>query len=148
MLDIGCGENKMPGFVGMDARPLPGVEIVHNWNDFPWPLPDESSVTVIASHVVEHVNPVDGNFITWMDEVWRISKPGAQFAIATPHGYSMGYLQDPSHCNPCNEATWAYFDPGHALYGIYKPKPWRIEDLTWKVNGNINVVLRKIVDDG
>ena len=26
-LDIGCGANKQPNFVGIDLRPLPGVDI-------------------------------------------------------------------------------------------------------------------------
>ena len=30
LLDIGCGENKNKGFVGMDKRPLEGVDIVHD----------------------------------------------------------------------------------------------------------------------
>lgn len=146
--DIGCGANKHAGFVGMDARALPGVDIVHNWNNYPWPLPDGCVMTAIASHVVEHVNPADGGFLRWMDEAWRIMRVGGQLAIATPHGYSSGYLQDPTHCNPCNEATWAYFDPEHPsqLWTIYRPKPWQIEHLTWSPTANIEVVLRKRED--
>lgn len=148
-LDIGCGGNKQAGFVGMDARQLPGVDVVWNWNDFPWPFQDNSVLRSIASHVVEHVNPVDGNFIRWMDEVWRITVPAGQFAIAMPYGWSFGYIQDPTHCNPCNEATWAYFAPEHpsGLYNIYRPKPWKIEMLSWDVTGNMEVLLRKIVPD-
>ena len=56
-LDIGCGANKQDGFVGMDIRELPGVDIVHNMEQFPYPLPDESCSMVVASHVLEHVNP-------------------------------------------------------------------------------------------
>lgn len=56
-LDIGCGGNKQPGFVGMDVRDLPGVDIVHDVTMFPWPLPDESVLTAIASHLLEHIPP-------------------------------------------------------------------------------------------
>ncbi len=101
-----------------------------------------------TSHVVEHVNPVDGGFLRWMDEVWRIMAPEGELAIATPHGSSQGYLQDPTHCNPCNEATWAYFDPqepyaGGALWRIYEPKPWRIKFLNWSPAANVEVILVK-----
>ena len=152
-LDIGCGANKQPGWIGMDIRPLEGVDIVHDINVHPWPLPDGSVLRAIASHLVEHIPPVmvtpEGTrflFVEFMDEVWRVLKPGGQFAIAVPHGYSRGYLQDPTHCNPCNEATWAYFSPGHpsGLYGIYKPKPWRIQHLSWSPEANIEVLLEKI----
>lgn len=57
-LDVGCGSNKQPGgFVGMDARPLDGVDIVHNLEKFPWPLPDESVSFATAAHILEHINP-------------------------------------------------------------------------------------------
>lgn len=56
-LDIGCGGAKQPNFVGMDVRDLPGVDIVHDVTMFPWPLPDESVLTAIASHLLEHIPP-------------------------------------------------------------------------------------------
>lgn len=152
-LDIGCGQNKQPGWVGLDMREVEGVDIVWDINIHPWPLPDQCVLRAIASHLVEHIPPmaiIDGRthflFIEFMDEVWRILRPNGQLAISTPHGYSMGYLQDPTHCNPCNEATWAYFSPGHpsGLYNIYKPKPWRITHLSWSPVANIEVLLEKI----
>lgn len=152
-LDIGCGANKQPGFVGMDVLALPGVDIVHDINIHPWPLPDECALVAMCSHLVEHIPPVaigaNGTwfpFIAFMDEVWRVLKPEGQFAIVCPHGWSAGYLQDPTHCNAINENTWAYFCPEQAdgmLYSFYKPKPWRIENLFWNQAANIEVVLRK-----
>lgn len=146
-LDIGCGEAKQKGFVGMDIRDLPGVDIVHDWNDMPWPLPDECCTLVMASHVVEHVNPADGHFIRWMDEVWRILKYDGELAISCPHGSSQGYLQDPTHCNPCNEKTWGYFVPDVPLYTIYRPKPWKVKFLTFDPTTNIELVLIKIREE-
>ena len=54
-LDLGCGANKQPGFVGMDIRALPGVDIVHDVEDIPWPLPDGCCMAIMASHLVEHI---------------------------------------------------------------------------------------------
>ena len=144
-LDIGCGENKQDSFVGLDIRDLDDVDIVWDFENYPWPLPDESVLVAMASHVVEHINPHKFGFVNFMDEVWRILKDGGEFAIATPHGSSQGFLQDPTHCNPCNEATWAYFAPDHpsGLYQIYKPKPWRIKYMTWNPAANIEVVMVK-----
>lgn len=151
-LDIGCGENKQPGFVGMDLRPLPGVEIVHNVEQFPWPLPDNCVSVAVASHLVEHIDPHGGVFLNFMNEVWRVCEEDAQFAIATPYAGSPGYWQDPTHCNPCNEITWEYFDPESPiakgmLWQIYTPKPWKIEYNVWRANGNMELLLRKRADD-
>jgi SAM-dependent methyltransferase len=147
-LDIGCGANKNSGFVGLDMRPLDGVDVVHNVTDFPWPLPDECALCAVASHLVEHIAPHNFGFVNFMNEVWRVLKVGGEIAISTPHGYSSGYLQDPTHCNPCNEATWAYFDPfepntGGGLWRIYRPSPWQIKYLAWDPSANIEVVLVK-----
>ncbi len=60
-LDIGCGPNKQAGFIGMDIRPLDGVDIVHDIEKFPYPLPDECCTLVMASHLMEHINPHAGD---------------------------------------------------------------------------------------
>jgi SAM-dependent methyltransferase len=147
-LDLGGGGNPQSGFVNIDIRDLPQVDIVHDLEKFPWPLPDECVTRAVASHLVEHINPHKGVFIGFMDEVWRVLKFDGDFLIATPYAGSSGYWQDPTHINPCNRNTWAYFDPldpivGNGLYGIYKPKPWKIEYVSWNEFGNMEVHLKK-----
>lgn len=87
-------------------------------------------------------------FMRFMDEVWRVLKPDGEFAISCPHGYSPGFLQDPSHCNEISEATFAYFDPLEPntqgmLYRIYSPMPWKLKYISWSPAGNIEVVMVK-----
>lgn len=60
-LDIGCGASKNEGFVGIDILPLKGVDIVHNIELTPWPLPDDCVLTAVASHVLEHISPAPGD---------------------------------------------------------------------------------------
>lgn len=144
-LDLGCGENCPPGWTGLDARPLEGVEIVHDVEETPWPLDDESVTELRASHLVEHINPAKSGFITFMDEAWRVLRAGGEFAIACPHGSSQGYIQDPTHVNPINEITWQYFDPlaDTGAYRHYRPKPWEITSLSTSPDGIMDVVLVK-----
>lgn len=146
LLDIGCGANKNPNMVGIDVRALPGVDIVWNIEEVPWPLPDECVLTSVMSHVYEHINPAGGKVLEVMNEIWRITKVGGQLAISMPYGWSFGYIQDPTHCNPANEATWQYFDPRFPLYGIYHPRPWEIQKgfPAWQANGNMEVLLKKL----
>jgi hypothetical protein len=155
-LDIGCGYNKEPGWVGMDIQDLPGVDIVWDFNIHPFPLPDESVILAKCVHVIEHIPPVmiDPDrgtwfpFIEFMNEVWRILKPRHLFVIQVPFGMSQGYYQDPTHVNIINENTWRYFDPleaetGGGLYGFYRPAPWEIKACAANSIGNIEVLLRK-----
>lgn len=149
-LDIGGGANPTPGFVNIDILPLKQVDIVHDLEETPWPLPDECVLTATASHVLEHINPHKGVFIKVMDEIWRVLKPRGQFAFVVPHVSSHGYQQDPTHCNMINETTMHYFDPdpegnniGQQLYGFYRPKPWKIERQYFSPEGNLEILLTK-----
>lgn len=158
-LDIACGQHKQPGFFGIDIRDWPGVDLVWDVNIHPWPLPDECATRAFSSHLIEHIPPVaiteKGTifpFIMFMDEVWRLLKPEGQFALSYPHGSSQGFLQDPTHCNACNEASMAYFDPlepntNGFLYKFYRPKPWKINHLTWSPAANVEVILEKRRED-
>ena len=141
ILHIGCGDMKVPGTVGLDVRDIPGVDIVHDLEKFPYPIEDGKVVTCIASHVLEHLDP--RLTIKIFDELWRIMKPGAQLMISLPYAGSYGYWQDPTHCNGFNEATFTYFDPQYPTYPVYKPKPWKIIESLWESNGNMEVVMEK-----
>lgn len=142
-LDIGCGGNKQEGFTGMDLRDLPGVDIVHDIESFPWPLEDESCLIVVASHVIEHIEPRYS--LQFMDELWRVLIFGGTFCASTPYPGSRGYWQDPTHKQGWNEATFQYFSPDYPLYQIYQPKPWKIQKNfpVWQVNGNLEVIMEK-----
>lgn len=153
-LDIGGGDNPQPGFVNIDILPLPKVDIVWDLEETPWPLPDECVLTAVASHVLEHITPHKGTFIRVMDEIWRVLKPGAQFAFVVPHASSHGYQQDPTHINQLNETTMHYFDPdpegrniGQQLYAFYRPRPWKIEKQYFNPEGNLEVLLTKRIMD-
>jgi hypothetical protein len=140
-LDLGCGGNKQEGFIGVDKRKLSNVDIIHDLEVFPYPFPDDSVSVILMSHVVEHIKP--WLMIDLFNELWRITEVGGQLWISMPYGYSQGFLQDPTHCNPRNEATWTYFDPDCELYRIYRPRPWKIERNHWNPNGNMEVILGK-----
>jgi len=140
------GKEPQVGFVVMNSEPGPAVDICHDLEKYPYPIPDNSVDMLVAPDLVEHLNPHNKGFIKFMDECWRILKINGQFLIATPYAGSTAYFQDPTHCNPCNEATWYYFDPmkfDGALYRIYKPKPYRIVKAAWVQSGNMEVLLEK-----
>ena len=144
LLDIGCGKNKSrPEFVGLDKRPLEGVDIVHDLEVFPYPLDDESCLTIVGSHIIEHIKP--WLMIDFMNELWRLLVPNGQLALSHPYGVNAFFVQDPTHCNPMSERTYQYFDPDYPLYQIYEPKPWRIEKgfPVWQNTGMMECILRK-----
>lgn len=125
-LDLGCGVSKKEGYVGLDKRPLPGVDIVHDLEVFPYPIEAGVVEEVRGHHVIEHIKP--WLMIDFMDELWRILQPGGLLTLDMPYAGTSSYWQDPTHCNGCIELTFEYFDPRKPMYTIYQPKPWHIQD--------------------
>lgn len=149
-VDLGGGDEPQPGFINIDIRDLPKVDIVHDLEVFPWPLPNDCADFLMASHIVEHIEPHKGVFIDFMNEAWRILKPGGRMFIQTPYAGTPRFYQDPTHCNPCTEITFAYFDPwiGEGmLYRIYRPKPWQIMTSRIEENGYLEVLLEKRIEN-
>jgi predicted O-methyltransferase YrrM len=143
LLDIGCGTRKQNNFVGIDWRKNPGVDIVHNLEKFPYPIDDESCLTIKCAHVIEHIKP--WLVFPFLDEMWRMLIPNGQLAISAPYAGSPGFFQDPSHCTAITEKTWQHFDPGFPLYEKYTPKPWKIEHSVYKPDANIEAILKKVI---
>ena len=141
-LDLGCGLNKQDGFLGIDKRALPEVDIVHDIEEIPWPIESDSVDVILMSHLIEHIKP--WLQIDLINETWRVMKLDGLLMIATPYAGSFGFWQDPTHVAAWNEATPTYFDPSQELYGVYRPKPWKLEKVVWQINGNLEVAMRKI----
>jgi SAM-dependent methyltransferase len=106
VIDIGCGDRKTPGAIGLDIARLPSVDIVGDVNQG-LPFRDSSVDAVYASHVLEHFDDLVGV----MREVWRVSKPGARLYVTVPHA-SSNYMtwRDPTHKRGVNLSTFTYFD--------------------------------------
>lgn len=128
-LDLGCGHRKQPHFIGIDARPLPGVDLVHDLQQTPWPLPDSCAHSVVMYHLFEHLLP--WKVFPFMAELHRVCRHGAQVFISGPYALDTRFVQDPTHVRPVNEGTFAYFDPLHiVLYEVYEPPPFHFKVFT------------------
>jgi len=57
-LDIGCGEAPIDGFIHLDMRALPGVDMVLDLTR-PLPYQPETVDVVYSSHFLEHISQVD-----------------------------------------------------------------------------------------
>ncbi len=147
-LEIEGGRNPTKGFVVMNSIPMDKVDIVWHFNKLPWPIPDASIDILKADQVLQKVPRENHQFIKFMDEAWRVLKYDGQFMIAVPYMNSYFFYQDPLNVNPMNESTFAHFDPlepiaGQYLYKVYKPLPWKINHMSFKIGGIMEVLLVK-----
>jgi predicted SAM-dependent methyltransferase len=109
ILDMGCGDRKMRGAIGIDKAKLPGVDVVHDLNEFPYPFEDETFDEVYCYHVLEHLD--DLNKV--MEEIHRISKNHARIFIKVPHYSHKNAWVDPTHVRPFALEIWGYYTRGH-----------------------------------
>jgi ubiquinone/menaquinone biosynthesis C-methylase UbiE len=124
VIDIGCGERKYPGAIGVDIAPLPTVDLLADANAG-LPFADSSVDGVHLNHVLEHLD----DLVAAMDEVWRVLKPGGRVYITVPHATSSFMTwRDPTHRRGMNLSTLTYFDNttfDGALFSYYSKANFR-----------------------
>jgi len=111
ILDVGCGNAKTPGAVGLDFNPATAADIVHDLNQYPWPLPSDHFDRIVCSHIVEHVT----DLIRFMEEIHRVSRAGALVEIVTPHFSNRFSYTDPTHLRHLGLRSFDYFVPRREL---------------------------------
>lgn len=93
ILDLGCGKRKHEGAVGIDCEKSSSADIIHDLNKFPYPFKDNTFDLIYCSDILEHLNDV----IKVIQELYRISKPGAKIIIGAPHFSSHNAYTDLTH---------------------------------------------------
>lgn len=115
-LEVGCGDNKRDGYMGMDIVQLPAVDVVHDMNIVPWPFGENSFEEIIFDDVLEHSK----NFLGILSEVYRVSDSNAIIKISLPHFSSDNMYSDPTHTIFFSSRSFNYFDKSlnykHSFY--------------------------------
>lgn len=106
-LDLGCGIKKREGFIGVDVMALDGVDTVCDLGSDRWPWDDNSVDEAYSSHMIEHLTwPQRVHFI---NELYRVLKPGSKCTLKFPHWASALYYGDPTHKEPMSEVAFLYW---------------------------------------
>lgn len=92
-VELGCGNKKQPGWIGVDSKPLPGVDVVADLELGLGFLPDACVDELFAHHVLEHVEGLEG----LLAEIVRVLKPSGHARIDVPHFSNPYYYSDYTH---------------------------------------------------
>ena len=115
VLDLGCGNRKRPGTVGIDSNPRTAADVVHDLDCFPYPFADAAFDEIYADNVIEHL----AEPVKVMEELHRISKPGARIKVIVPYFRSLWAFIDPTHRHFFSVDSFSYYDPAHENSRLY-----------------------------
>jgi hypothetical protein len=96
-LNLGCGHNKLAGYINVDSAPECQPDLVCNLDHTPWPWQDSSVAQVVLFHALEHMGATSSGFFALMQELYRVCQPGAIVKITVPHPRHDNFLNDPTH---------------------------------------------------
>lgn len=118
ILELGCGNRKTPGAIGVDINPASAADVIHDLDVFPYPFRDDEFERIVCHDVLEHV----ADFVRTMEEIWRIARPGAHIDVHGPFMSSVNYFSDPTHRRAFTSHSFDYFIPGSMAhrYGYSK----------------------------
>lgn len=124
-LNLGCGARKRDGFVNVDKLGEPDLRV--DLERFPWPWADSVADEVALIHVLEHLGGDPETFRGIIQELYRVSAPGARIEIVVPHPRHDNFLGDPTHVRPITYQLMTLFD--------------REQCLAWQAGGYANTPL-------
>lgn len=109
ILDVGCGQKKLPGAIGLDFSNMSDADICLNLNTDNLPFDDNSVDYVYSSHCLEHLS-TDG-FMHVLSEIYRVLSSDGSFFLTVPYFQTSANFANPFHNNNIcfNEHTFRFF---------------------------------------
>ena len=106
-LNLGCGKDIKEGWLNVDIMQFDGVDAVLNVGQDNWPWEDGSVEEVHASHLIEHLMPLER--IHFVNELHRVMSPTGKAALIAPHWASCRAYGDLTHQWPPVSEFWCYY---------------------------------------
>lgn len=123
-LILGAGKHqRLPGAIHQDIHKFDGIDMVFDLNDYQWPIDDNSFDSIVATHVIEHLD----DFMRFHNECHRILRMGGTLYLETPcAGLNLDLeFADPTHKRCYVPHSWINYMTveGVANFG-YTDKCW------------------------
>ena len=115
ILDLGCGNKKREGTVGVDYNTRLDGDVNHDLNTFPYPFQAGSVDKIYIDNCIEHLDSP----LHVMEEIHRILKKGGEVKVIVPYFRSPSAFHDPTHKTFYTTESFSYYDPDHPICKRY-----------------------------
>jgi SAM-dependent methyltransferase len=129
-IDLGCGNAKRPGFVGLDLFPGDGVDFVVDLTRESFPFDDDSVDEVFSAHFLEHIDEPNHVF----SEIGRVCKDGARIEFWTPYAWTNeAFLY--GHLHGITEEMWTHLGLSHRdIYSAMLRGHWVLQQFIFVID--------------
>ncbi len=135
-LNVGCGRNIKSDWINLDLVDGEGVDVVADLEickELKLPFKENSVDQILANHVIEHIK----NSMPMMEELYRISKPGATAVFRCPYGSSDDAFEDPTHLRQYFINSFGYFSQPFYWRADYGYRgDWKVEEIKLLITDN------------
>lgn len=114
-LNLGSGIDALSGYVNVDSANVPGVNVICDLDESPWPWNDNGVTEIRAFDIFEHVTDP----LLFMRECHRVLVVGGILNLHTCYWRSQNAYTDPTHKRFCTEESFDYWCPGTYLHSRY-----------------------------
>jgi predicted SAM-dependent methyltransferase len=147
-LDLGCGNNKQKGFIGIDKNKSDQVNIICDLEKKKLPFKDNSVDQIHTRHFLEHTNNPD----KIIDEIYRVLKPKGKVIIIVPHWSWYGSYTF-MHKRFFHSRDFNFYDKKHPAH-YYTKSNFRFIDVKfnwgklqgYKISTCLNSIINKILN--
>ena len=108
-LDIGCGDYKKEGYIGIDRFSRPGVDLVIELETQQLPYENNTVDEIYCSHLIEHLSDP----IKLIEEFNRVLKIGGKLTLIVPH------YTNPYACSIAHKTYWSLMSIDQEILDYY-----------------------------
>lgn len=136
-LNLGCGNKRKPGFLGVDRYPCEAADMLADLSQR-LPFATSSVAEVWSDNVIEHIP----DLTAFMAEVHRVCMDGARVTLITPHFTSASSWRDPTHVHHLSYFSMHHFAKAGVAH--YTGGGYEVERVKLSFGGGLGLIGRLI----
>jgi SAM-dependent methyltransferase len=138
-LNIGCGNKKIDGYIGVDKFQCDAADYICDIENDRLPFEDSSVNGIILDNVIEHFYDIS----KVINELVRVSEKGTVIKIITPHFSSLSSWIDPTHIHHLSYFSFDHFEKDSVAH--YVGKGIKVKDKKLSFGGGVFGLLARVI---